>query len=292
MSDLKNYIQEKRPNISKTSVNTYNSILKSLYKKVFGPGEIDIKKFDDTDKILDHLKTLEAPKRKTILSALVVITDAKEYREQMLDDIKEYNKEVAKQEKNKTQEENWVNNDDLTTIYNDLNKTANILYKKPKLTPSDYQEIQNYIIMSLLGGFYIPPRRSKDYVNFKIKNIDKKEDNYIDKNKFIFNAYKTAKTYGQQSIDIPKQLKTILNKWIKVNPTEYLLFDISLKPLSNVKLNQRLNKLFGKKVSVNQLRHTYLTEKYGDLIDVKNQLKEDMKNMGSSDIQEQIYIKK
>ncbi len=292
MSDLKNIISEKRPNISKTSINTYNSILTSLYKKVFGPGEIDIKKFDETNKILDHLKTLEAPKRKTILSALVVITDSKEYREQMLDDIKEYNKEMAKQEKNKTQEENWVNNDDLNTIYNELLKTANILYKKPKLTNADYQEIQNYIIMSLLGGFYIPPRRSKDYVNFKIKNIDKKEDNYMDKNKLIFNSYKTAKTYGQQNLDIPKALKSILVKWIKVNPTEYLLFDISLKPLSNVKLNQRLNKLFGKKVSVNQLRHTYLTEKYGDMIDIKNQLNKDMSDMGSSLIQEQIYIKK
>jgi len=292
MSDLKNIIIEKRPNISKTSINTYNSILTSLYKKVFGPGEIDIKKFDETNKILDHLKTLEAPKRKTILSALVVITDSKDYREQMLDDIKEYNKEMAKQEKNKTQEENWVNNDDLTTIYNELLKTANILYKKPKLTNADYQEIQNYIIMSLLGGFYIPPRRSKDYVNFKIKNIDKNEDNYMDKNKLIFNSYKTAKTYGQQNLDIPKALKSILVKWIKVNPTEYLLFDISLKPLSNVKLNQRLNKLFGKKVSVNQLRHTYLTEKYGDMIDIKNQLNKDMSDMGSSSIQEQIYIKK
>ena len=157
---------------------------------------------------------------------------------------------------------------------------------------TDLQEIQNYIILSLLGGVYVPPRRSKDYTNFKIKNVDKEKDNYIDKNEFVFNAYKTAKTYGQQRLEIPKELKTVLNKWIKVNPTDYLLFDSSLNALSNVKLNQRLNKLFGKKVGVNQMRKTFLSDKYGDLITTKNELAKDMKDMGSSTLQENIYIKK
>jgi hypothetical protein len=129
-------------------------------------------------------------------------------------------------------------------------------------------------------------------VNFKIKNIDKGHDNFINKNFFVFNSYKTAKTYGQQQVEIPKELKTILNKWIKINPTEFLLFDISYKPLSNVKLNQRLNKLFGKKVGVNMMRKSYLSDKYGDLIDKKNELAIDMKLMGSSNLQENIYIKK
>ena len=292
MSVFENILKEKRPNLSKSSLKTYESILRNLYNKVFDKEEPDMKDFNKTDKIIKYLKELPANKRKTILSSLVIITDNKDYRELMLDDIKKYNEEQAKQTKTETQEENWVDKNQMTELYNALSKNANILYKKTKLTSNDLQEIQLFIILSLFGGFFIPPRRSKDYVKMKIKNIDDKTDNYINKNEFIFNDYKTAKTYGQQKLTIPKELKTILNKWIKFNPTDYLLFDTSLNSLTNVKLNQRLNKLFGKKAGVNQMRKTYLTEKYGDLIDTKKALEKDMSDMGSSTLQETIYIKK
>ena len=49
-------------------------------------------------------------------------------------------------------------------------------------TIQDFQEIQSFILLSLLGGIFIPPRRAKDMVDFKIKDIDKTKDNYIDKN--------------------------------------------------------------------------------------------------------------
>jgi hypothetical protein len=114
----------------------------------------------------------------------------------------------------------------------------------------------------------------------------------MDKNKFVFNSYKTAKTYGKQEIEIPNKLKSIINKWIKFNPNEYLLFDSNNNKLTNVKLNQRLNKLFGKKAGVNQMRKTYLSDKYSDMIDKQNELNNDMKEMGSSNLQEKIYIKK
>lgn len=297
MSEIINdYIKSKRPNISKSSLKTYESILRNLYEKIFGLDEdktYNLKKFDtEVKKVIKYLKDVPPNKRKTILSSLVVITDNKEYRELMLDDIKDYNKAEAKQEKTQEQADNWIEKDDIEKIYKMLDKNAKLLYKKETISPSDFQDIQNFIIMSLFGGFYIPPRRSKDYVNFKIKNIDKKTDNYIEKNELVFNSYKTAKTYGEQRVEIPKELKTILNKWIKVNPTEYLLFDISFNKLSNVKLNQRLNKLFGKKVGVNMMRKSYLSGKYGDLIDKKNELTKDFKDMGSSTLQENIYIKK
>lgn len=286
-------LKEKRPTISESSLKTYNSILKSLHKKVFGKSsELKETNFENTKPILEYLEGLEPNKRKTILSALVVITDKKDYRELMLEDIKDYNKTIAKQEKTPKQEESWIEQTEVQELLNILSSNAKLLYKKKELNMNDYQDIQNYIIICLLGGVYIPPRRSKDFVDFKIKNIDKETDNYIDKNKFIFNSYKTAKTYGQQSVDIPKDLKTILNKWIKINPTDYLLFDTNSKPLSNVKLNQRLNKLFGKKVSINQLRHTFLSDKYKDLIETNKQLQNDFKQMGSSDLQFETYVKK
>ena len=293
MDNIKNAIIEARPHLSKQSISTYTSILKNLYEKVFKTSEIEINKFNETTKILKFLKELEPNKRKTVLSALVILTDKKEYRDQMLEDIQKYNEDQHKQEKSEKQNESWVEGEEIKKLIEAIGKEVKLIYKKENITMSDFQTVQNYIILCLLGGVYIPPRRSKDYVDFKISNIDKSKDNYMNKNKLIFNSYKTSKTYGQQEIEIPNELQKILKKWIKINPTEYLLFDSNKNQLSNVKLNQRLNKLFGdKKVGVNQLRHTFLSDKYQESIKTNNQMAQDLKNMGSSMIQEKIYIKK
>ena len=210
----------------------------------------------------------------------------------MLKDIQAYNIAEGQQEMNDKQKESWVSGDDIKTLFNKLNKNVKLIYKKESLDPSDLQEIQIFIIISLLGGIYIPPRRSKDYVDFKIKNIDKTKDNYFYKNELVFNSFKTAKSYGQQKVTVPKELATILRKWIKNNPTDYLLFDSNKNQLSNVKLNQRLNKIFNKKVGVNQLRHTFLSDKYQNTINQNQELKKDFSMMGSSILQEKVYIKK
>lgn len=293
MTDLKKEIQEKRPALSQSSIVTYNSILRNLHRKVFGDGDIQLENFKETEKILDHLKELTPNKRKTILSALVIITDSKKYRDLMLDDIKNYNQEIGKQEKTETQRENWVEVPQIQELWDTLGKQAQTLYKKKTpLSNSDYQQIQNFIILSLLGGVLISPRRSKDYCDFKIRNVDKAKDNYLEKGVMKFNSYKTAKCYGTQSVTIPKPLQTILNKWIKVNPTEWLLFDSNQNPLTAVKLNQRLNKLFdGKKISVNALRHSYLTTKFGDTIQKNKEIEKTMTDMGSSKAMLTTYVK-
>jgi integrase len=290
--DIKEFIHKKRPSLSKSSIITYASILKNLYIKVFGDKDLDMDKFDNHKKVLEYLEDIPFNKRKTILSALVIITDKKPYRDLMLEDVRNYNKEISKQVKTDAQEEAWVNTEQIKELCEDLRQNAELLYKKKNMTITDLQEIQNYIIVCLLGGCCgIAPRRSKDFVDFKIKSIDKTKHNFLDKNKLVFNSYKTAKTYGQQTVDIPIQLKNVLNKWIKINPTEYLLFDSNMNQLSSVKLNQRLNKLFDKKIGVNGLRHSYLTDKYADHSQKSKSLEKDMQNMGSSLNMADTYIK-
>jgi len=213
----------------------------------------------------------------------------------MLTDIKDYNKEVSTQEKTDDQKENWLEQNQIQTVFETLKKEADYLYKKGNPTSNDLQKIQNFIIVSLFH--LIPPRRAKDFCDFKIRgDIDKEKENWFDEknNELIFNSFKTAKFYGTQKVKIDKVLKAILKKWISINPTEYLLFDTNNSKLTPVKLNQRLNKIFGseKGASVNNLRHSYLTNKYADTIKMKADLAEDMEKMGSSISQEKIYIKK
>jgi len=291
--DLKHLLKEKRPNLSKTSINAYASTLSSLHKQLFGE-EIDPKNFDNTEKIIKFLKDVEPSKRKSKLASLVVISDKPEYRNLMLEDIKEYNKEQSKQVKSKAQEESWVDTEHVTNKLKELEDRWKQIIKKNRysITQREFQEMQDYVILALLSGIHIPPRRLKDYIDFRIRESPTEEKyNYKKGGKLIFNSYKTAKTYGQQIVKIPQKLTNILNKWTDLNPTIYLLIDKLGRPLSNVKLNQRINKIFGKKVSCNALRHSYLSHKYKDRIDSEKELKDDFEKMGSSILQEKVYIK-
>ena len=293
MDIIKETIIKKRPGLSPQSVKTYYSILKNLYNNIFNSDDINIADFDKVSTIIEYLKNIEPNKRKTILSALFVLTDDKPYRNLMLKDIEACKKETYKQEKSPSQKESWVDTSTIIELYDRLSIDAKKLYKKKELDMYDLQQIQNFIIIAILGGIYIPPRRSKDYVDFKIKNYNESLDNYLMKNMLVFNSYKTSKTYHRQEVAIPKPLLHILKKWISINPTEYLLFDRNGSKLSNVKLNQRMNKLFdGKKVGVNQMRHTYMSDKYQNTININNDMASDFKLMGSSVHQAKIYIQK
>ena len=301
-SAFKEFLREKRDSLSTSSVNTYSSILRSLYKKVFGEGPIEPKRFEESKKIISYLKDVPPNKRKTILSALVIVTDKKEYRDLMMNDIQEYKKIIDKQEKSESQEKNWVSAEEIDLKFKQFEKAALPLMKKDSLTNAELQKVQNFIILALLSGKFIMPRRSKDFVDFKIRNIDKQKDNYMsdDGKHLVFNSYKTAKAYGEQKVKLPTKLRNILKRWIALNPHDYLLIDSNGAPLGgegksangSVKLNQRLEKIFGKKAGVNMMRHSTLTEKYGDLIHKKDNLKKDMQEMGSSLNMSETYIKK
>lgn len=290
--NIKEELQTLRPNLSQGSLKTYTSILKNLHKKVFENKEIEKEDFDESSRILDYLKDVPPNKRKTILSALVVLTGKDEYRNVMSDDVNAYNEEIQKQEKSETQQNNWITTDEIKAVFDVVENDAKILFKKKNKTDADMVQIQDYIILSLLGGVFIPPRRSLDYCAMKIKNINRDEDNYIDKNKFVFNRYKTAKTYGKQELAIPQQLKNILNRWIAINDGDYLLRDKNGNPMNSIKLNQYMNRIFGgKKIATNMMRHSYLTDKYKETSENTKRLENDMVDLGSSMNVAHVYIK-
>ena len=290
--DIRHELKEKRPNLSESSITTYSSILRNLYKRIFPEHELNMDNFNNTHKILEHLKEIPPSKRKTILSALLVLTGNKEYKDSMLSDISEYEKLIETQEKSDTQKEHWVTYQQVIEIFKNLEHEAKLLYKKKNLTMTDLQQIQNYIIMSLLSGKYIPPRRSLDYVCMKIRNFKKNEDNWFDTTHLYYNRYKTQKYYNQQIVDLPPALKKILDKYVGKNThCDYLLFDNNSQPLTSVKLNQRINKIFGDKISVNALRHAYLQHLYGNTIELNKKIDKTMTAMGSSKSMLKNYVK-
>lgn len=258
---MESAIKENKPTISASSLKTYISLLKSLYHKKHEKGDINLAWFNNQDEIIELLKDKPASSRKTTYAALIAIAkNNNKYKAALLDDGKTYDKFIKTQTKTEKQEENWKSFEEVQKIFNDMHTKIKPLLNSKELSPTDYKKLQDFILLALTSGVFISPRRSMDWVDMKIKNIDKAKDNYIDKNDFVFNKYKTAKFYETQKVSIPKQLKTILNKFIKLNPHEYLLTDDKGNKMTNVRLTQKLNKIFDGAISTSMLRHIYLTE--------------------------------
>jgi hypothetical protein len=111
-----------------------------------------------------------------------------------------------------------------------------------------------------------------------------KEFNYLDWSdmKMYFNNYKTAGTYGVQSIDTPHDLQTIIKKHYPVKKKFepfFLLHNNDNSQLSENGLTRIMNKIFGKKISVSMLRNIFLTDKFSGQ---KTELQDMATSMGTS----------
>lgn len=125
----------------------------------------------------------------------------------------------------------------------------------------------------LLGCYtYIPPRRVGDYAGMLVvKTIAQTKDinfNYclLRKTKpiFIFNRYKTDKTYGQQTADIPETLATVIRNWREFNTTPFLFIKGNGDPydahLLSAHIIDTVDRLTGKRAGASLLRHAFITE--------------------------------
>jgi hypothetical protein len=279
-------IKKNRPNISDNSVKTYTSILKSLFKKYADPSDTpNAEWFADETKIIKKLDGLPVNIRKTIYSALIAINPEeshKQYKKEMMSDAQTYQNEMIKQNKTPQQEKQWLTQEQIKDKYDEIKKEVKgLLNKKEPLTKGEFKNLQNYILLSFSSGIFFPPRRSLDIVNFKIKNINADTDNYLDKNNLVFNSYKGSKDKGRQTISLAKNpFLTILKKYIKLNPFEYLIVDANGNQMTSIKINQHIKKIFDGLGGINIFRHSFITEKY-PIFNVE-QLKKDSESMGSS----------
>jgi uncharacterized protein (DUF697 family) len=291
MEDIIEIVKKNRPHLSASSLKTYKSILKNIYDKCFEDKEYSMDNFNKHEQVLNHLSDMPYNKRKTVLASLSVLTGGKAYTAQMLKDIEQFNSTEMKQEKTPQQMENMIAPEEVEKIFDNLDQHAKIILKKEKLSSSDLNELMKWVMIALTGGIFQAPRRSIDFGNMKWRNYDSEKDNYVDvKNgKFVFQNYKTAKQYEKQENEISKPLKLILNKWFKVNDSDYVLFDTKKQPLTSPQMTHRLNEIFGRKISTSMLRHIYATKKFGAVN--LGELAETAKEMGNSPMQLLKYVK-
>jgi len=262
-------------------------ILKRNIEKLADNKEVkDLNFLKDTKKIENTLSYYKPNTQQSFINAIVKVlyategeTDAYNYWR------KRYNKLVidlnkkSTDEKTETQEENWVD-------WNDVLKKQNELIDKA-IETKKWNDILNAFVLMLYTSN--EPRRNQDYLDMVIIRSKKypydeklsKDKNYLllkpnlkepeGKYYFVFNKFKTAKSFGQQVFVVPNDIELFFDKYYytfypaKKGKEDPLLVDKEGRPLTSVNAITRiLNKVFDKKVGASMLRHIYLTHKYGE----------------------------
>ena len=223
----------------------------------------------------------------------------KKYRDYILK-YKKKTDELKKDNKlNQRENKNWMDYNDIIKIYNKL-YDDNIIYLDniDKYNIKIIHDVQNMVILSLY--ILLEPRRN-EYISVKYKNYDKNKDNYFDINNklIVLNNYKTSKIKNEYIINLKdNKLYDLLIKLIKLKEfnnfkSDYLFSSDDDKIIDSSNWTKRLNSLFGINIGSNMLRKIYLTNKYGNNIDVFKNIKNTANNMGNS-VNEIVrtYIKK
>lgn len=295
-------LRQNKPDIASSTLKTYTSMLNSVWDKTHPKSKaITIEEFN-TDLIIETIDKYDSLKSQSVIySALFALTKNIKFDNKIKELRKILNNLDKTDKKTDKQEDNWVDKATIQDAYNNLKLQADNSYKLLKLTNDmdmrELQKIQLHLLICLNGGLFIPPRRNQDWFEMKLTNINKATDNYIEKDMFVFNKYKTQKSYGEQRVTIPKELKSILTKWIKLltkskNNYEYLLFDSNSSQLNSIQMVQRFNKIFGTNTSTNILRHSFISDEFVDSIEINKKSKSIAKQMGTSaELLQHLYLK-
>lgn len=312
MTKLIDILKTNKPLISEITLNGYHNIIRKIYYIVYPEDKSTDK--SDKDKNLDINKLLNIPieimidsiplvdksltYKKNILCALTALKPECDLKTQIRETNTLINTKSESQEPSQKNIDNHVTTEQIQDKYNELfERTKTYWDELPKLDNMDmfmfkYMDLQDYVIFCVISGTFVPPRRARDWYDFKIRNINMDTDNYIDKKQFVFNAYKTSKSYGEYRMDIPNELYRILRKWIRLNQNEYLFTNSKLLKLDASSLAKRSTKIWGRPgLSVNSMRHAKLQNGYPEMVNLC-ELKQDLQDMSTSIQSVPHYIKK
>lgn len=167
-----------------------------------------------------------------------------------------------------------------SNIHGYIPEWDDIIKKRDSLkNAKNYKE---YLILSLFT--YIPPRRLTDYTSLKyVPNEsdmgDRKFNYYVkDTSTFIFNVFKTSKSFHSQVIKSPIELSEIIETYVimyKINNGGLLLNMHDYHQLHYI-----LNKLLG--CSVDNIRHSFISYSYKNKIPDSDTLENNATSMAHS----------
>jgi hypothetical protein len=141
--------------------------------------------------------------------------------------------------------------------------------EKLRESVSDFFEFQEYVIFCL---YTLNPPVRLDYAPMRVVERQEEAEELSGNSlvadsvvgwKFCFKEYKTANKYGTVFVDISPALQDVLEEWLELNPSGWLLCDQSGEPMVETNLATRLRavmlKAVGKPLSCNLLRHSFIS---------------------------------
>jgi hypothetical protein len=311
MLKLAKDLQEKK-NTTESTADTYIRTLVQLNDKQPFKSLLFLKK---TDTILDKMKDYALSSRKNMIATIASVLSLynqpgyKKTYQFWSDKLKEMHAEMDEKrgdtmEKTDKETTNWVEWEDVEKKRDELKVEVAKFATQKAVTMKQYDTLLAYLILCLYT--YVPPRRNQDYQEMWVvrdwKESMPKDRNYLDLHgqQFIFNKYKTAKSSGEQRVEIPdNDLRDAIVMYLKHNPhyrasknksNEYrFLCKADGTPLTVVNAITRiLNKVFGRSVGSSMLRHSYLSKKYGSVME---DMKEDADMMAHGMDVQKTYIR-
>lgn len=307
MLSLSKKLMEERSIAESTATQYLQTLFKLNGSKPFNNLAFT-KKVEEVQKIIDtYAKSTQGNQYMVLSSALSLFSDKATYKAtynhwkgKMMESRKEA-REIPTEDKTEKQEENWMTWEEINKKKSELSEETSSYASNKSLSPSQWDKMLQYVVLSLYTD--IQPRRNQDYLDmFVVKKLGKDYDktkNYYDMatQRFVFNKYKTSKTHGEQVENVPETLQAVLKKYIQHHPLaktkakEYkLLVKPDGSPLNTVNsITRILNRIFGKKIGSSMIRHIYLSNKYGDVLE---EMKGDAEAMGHTVEVQKTYIKK
>ena len=267
--ELAKLIRERRPKISDSSIRTYVSLLLNLNKKVNDGKENYLQVFNKKSKevieyINENVKSDQS--KKTLLSALYIITGLKDYHTSMIEHAQKVNNHY-KQNKiaPNRDEQRDVKVEDLQAKYDEYLSKLN---KNPTI-----ENYIDYFVVAFTSTKLMPPRRNLDVISIKLRNVNKTTDNYIDaKGNFIFNKFKTAKFNQdpdslERKLPVPKELLKYIKKFSKISDkSDYLLYhERNGSPFSSSYFSKKLQSIYGQGITIDVIRSIFVSNLYKGL---------------------------
>lgn len=263
------------------------------------------KNLEEVQKVIDtYAPSTQSNQYMVLTSALSLFGDKSTYKsaykhwKNKMMETKNEKENEPKHEKNEKQEANWIEWEDVLKKRDELKEKVDAFKSNKKVSANEYETLLKFVVLSLYTD--IAPRRNEFLNMFVVKKHNKdmsNDKNYYDlaSHSFIFNVYKTAKTYGQQIVKLPDTLKDTLSIFLKFHPLKNKFpFQLLVKddgdPLTTVNsITRILNKIFGKKVGSSMLRHSFISSKFGD--NVKEMEETALAMAHSPHIQQTTYLK-
>tara|TARA_R110002074_G_scaffold307744_2_gene478604 strand:- start:911 stop:1837 length:927 start_codon:yes stop_codon:yes gene_type:complete len=287
---------EKKADISASSRKLYTFNLRKLNEGK----EVKNLNFLSKPEIVTKLEGLTPNTRRTYIIAMVSsLKDRPEakykklynkYYKMLVDINTDLKSNTTKSEK---QKENWITQEEVMKKCNSLMEITEEIKGKRKISEEQYTQLLHAVVL----GLYClqPPRRNSDYTKcLVVKKIpEEKEYNYLDiKNwDWVFNNYKTKKTYKQAKLPVPEELVNLLKVYFQYHPHAKKMKKKEFEPVpflmtqdgkvidTSTEMTRTLNKIFGKKIGSSLLRNIFLTDKYSDNA---KEMEDDVKAMGTS----------